>query len=45
MTYWETSRTLDPGKILAWIAIIVLALGLNLFIFGMLPTLIQSKHR
>ncbi|WP_020585785.1 energy transducer TonB [Desulfobacter curvatus] len=41
-TYWETSRTLDPGKILAWIAIIALALGLNLFIFGMLPTLIQS---
>lgn len=39
--YRERSRRFRPGAVLAWIAAIVLALGLNLFIFGILPTFIQ----
>ena len=38
----EFSRTLYPDSALVWIAAIVLALGLNLFIFGILPTFVQG---
>ena len=41
MSYRENSRKFRPGAVLIWIAAIVLALGLNLFIFGILPTFIQ----
>nr|WP_320190180.1 TonB family protein [uncultured Desulfobacter sp.] len=39
--YKEKSRRFCPGSVLIWIPAIVLALGLNLFIFGILPTFIQ----
>ncbi|WP_321494251.1 TonB family protein [uncultured Desulfobacter sp.] len=42
MTSRETSRTSYSGIILVWISVIALASGLNLFIFGILPALIQS---
>ena len=42
ISYRERSRTLCPGAVLIWIAAIVLALGLNLFIFGIMPTFIQG---
>lgn len=41
MTYGDKSRRFRPGSVLIWIAAVVLALGLNLFIFGILPTFIQ----
>lgn len=41
ISYRERSSRFRPGAVLAWIAAIVLALGLNLFIFGILPTFIQ----
>ncbi|WP_320042177.1 energy transducer TonB [uncultured Desulfobacter sp.] len=41
MAYGEKSRRFRPGTVLIWISAIVLALGLNLFIFGILPTFIQ----
>lgn len=41
LAYRETSRRFRPGPVLIWIAAIALALGLNLFIFGILSTFIQ----
>ena len=41
LLYRKRSRRFRSGAVLAWIAAIVLALGLNLFIFGILPTFIQ----
>lgn len=41
-SYRERPRTLYPGSALIWIAAIALALGLNLFIFGIMPTFIQG---
>lgn len=41
-SYRDKSRTLCPGAVLVWISAIVLALGLNLFIFGIMPTFIQD---
>ena len=41
ISYREKPRTLYAGTILAWTGAIALALGLNLFIFGILPTFIQ----
>ncbi len=42
ISYRERSRILCPGGVLVWISAIVLALGFNLFIFGILPTFIQG---
>lgn len=42
ISYREGSRRFQPGTVLVWISAIVLALGLNLFIFGIMPTLIQG---
>ena len=42
ISYRKKFRTLYSGAILTWIAAIVLALGLNLFIFGIMPTFIQG---
>ena len=42
ISYPERSRSFRPGTVLTWIGAMVLALGLNLFIFGILPTFIQS---
>ncbi|WP_020586196.1 energy transducer TonB [Desulfobacter curvatus] len=42
IAYREKSSRFCLGAVLIWIAAIVLALGLNLFIFGILPTFIQS---
>jgi len=39
--YEGKSRRFHPGTVLIWMAAIGLALGLNLFIFGILPTFIQ----
>jgi len=42
ISYRKRSHNFRPGTVLGWIAAIVPALGLNLFIFGILPTFIQS---
>jgi protein TonB len=42
MAYEGQSRGFRPGTVLIWMAAIGLALGLNLFIFGILPTFIQQ---
>jgi len=42
ISYREGARTSYPGVVLIWTAAIALALGLNLFIFGILPTFIQG---
>jgi len=42
ISYRKSARKFRPGAVLIWIAAIVLALGLNLFIFAILPTFIQS---
>lgn len=42
ISYREKSRTLYSSAVLIWIAAIVLSLGLNLFIFGIMPTFIQG---
>ncbi|MCG8549487.1 MAG: energy transducer TonB [Desulfobacterales bacterium] len=41
MAYEGKFRRFHPGSVLIWISAVVLALGLNLFIFGILPTFIQ----
>lgn len=41
-SYRERSRTLYPDSVMIWIMAIALALGLNLFIFGIMPTFIQG---
>jgi len=42
ISYREESRRFQPGTVLVWISAIVLALGLNLFIFGIMPAFIQG---